>query len=67
MKKLQSRVNLIPVIAKSDTLTTAEIKKLKAKVETKLLNIQFFFLELRLKKVWLFVFIDFGWRPKTRH
>lgn len=32
MKQLQSRVNLIPVIAKSDTLTTSEIKKLKEKI-----------------------------------
>lgn len=32
MKKLQEKVNIIPVIAKSDTVTKAELVKFKAKV-----------------------------------
>ena len=32
MKRLGTRVNLIPVIAKSDTLTDEEIKGFKARV-----------------------------------
>ena len=32
MKKLGTKVNLVPVIAKSDSLTMAEIKKLKARI-----------------------------------
>ncbi|CAH1232795.1 SEPT5 [Branchiostoma lanceolatum] len=31
MKRLQDKVNIVPVIAKADTLTPAEVKKLKAK------------------------------------
>lgn len=32
MKKLDSKVNIIPVIAKSDTVTRAELQKFKLKV-----------------------------------
>ncbi|XP_066302286.1 septin-5-like isoform X1 [Branchiostoma lanceolatum] len=32
MKRLQDKVNIVPVIAKADTLTPAEVKKLKAKI-----------------------------------
>lgn len=32
MKQLHNLVNIIPVIAKADTLTTAELKSLKLKV-----------------------------------
>jgi len=32
MKCLQSRVNLIPVIGKADTLTPSEVKKLKDQI-----------------------------------
>lgn len=32
MKKLQEKVNIIPIIAKSDTITKAELSKFKAKV-----------------------------------
>ena len=32
MKKLHDRVNLIPVIAKADTMTTEEIKQFKSTV-----------------------------------
>lgn len=32
MKALHNKVNIIPIIAKSDTLTQVEVKKLKAKI-----------------------------------
>lgn len=32
MKELHNLVNIIPVIAKADTLTPSEVKKLKTKV-----------------------------------
>jgi septin family protein len=32
MKRLQNKVNLVPVIAKADTLTAAELKRLKERV-----------------------------------
>lgn len=32
MKKLDSKVNIIPIIAKADTITKAELQKFKAKV-----------------------------------
>ena len=32
MKKLDSKVNIIPVIAKADTITKSELNKFKAKV-----------------------------------
>jgi len=32
MKKLDSKVNIIPVIAKADTITKTELQKFKAKV-----------------------------------
>jgi septin family protein len=34
MKRLQTKVNIVPVIAKADTLTTAETKQLKVAVST---------------------------------
>jgi len=34
MKSLQDRVNLVPVIAKSDTLTRREVSRLKTRVRT---------------------------------
>jgi septin family protein len=38
MKKLHNKVNIVPLIAKSDVLTTKEVKRLKEKVS--ILNIQ---------------------------
>ena len=32
MKHLQAQVNIVPVIAKADTLTSAEVKRLKTQV-----------------------------------
>ena len=32
MQKLDSKVNIIPVIAKADTITKAELQKFKVKV-----------------------------------
>jgi len=32
MKRLQNKVNLVPVIAKADTLTATELKRLKERV-----------------------------------
>jgi len=32
MKHLQAQVNVVPVIAKADTLTSTEVKRLKAQV-----------------------------------
>jgi len=32
MKKLDSKVNIIPVIAKADTITKTELQKFKSKV-----------------------------------
>jgi septin family protein len=32
MKALHNKVNIVPIIAKADTLTAAELAKLKAKV-----------------------------------
>ena len=32
MKRLDNKVNIIPVIAKADTITKAELHKFKAKV-----------------------------------
>ena len=32
MKHLQSQVNVVPVIAKADTLTSSEMRRLKAQV-----------------------------------
>ena len=34
MKKLDNKVNIIPIIAKADTITKAELQKFKAKVNT---------------------------------
>ena len=34
LKRLQAKVNIVPVIAKADTLTQLEIKKLKAKINS---------------------------------
>lgn len=44
MKKLQDKVNIIPVIAKSDTITKAELAKFKTKVmaEIKANNIRLY-------------------------
>ena len=36
MKKLESKVNIIPVIAKADTITKAELLKFKAKIMSEL-------------------------------
>jgi hypothetical protein len=36
MKKLESKVNIIPVIAKADTITKAELQKFKAKIMSEL-------------------------------
>jgi len=36
MKKLDSKVNIIPVVAKSDTITKAELTKFKAKIMSEL-------------------------------
>lgn len=36
MKKLDSKVNIIPVIAKADTITKTELDKFKAKVMNEL-------------------------------
>lgn len=38
MKKLDSKVNIIPVIAKADTITKAELQKFKAKVMSELMS-----------------------------
>lgn len=38
MKKLDSKVNIIPVVAKSDTITKAELQKFKLKVMTELVS-----------------------------
>lgn len=32
MRRLHSKVNIVPVIAKADTLTAAEVKKLKQRI-----------------------------------
>jgi len=32
MKNLQAKVNIVPIIAKADTLTSSEVKRLKAQV-----------------------------------
>lgn len=32
MKKLDSKVNIIPIVAKADTITKAELQKFKLKV-----------------------------------
>lgn len=40
MKKLHNKVNIVPVIAKSDVLTKKEIQKLKKRV-TKLIYVLF--------------------------
>lgn len=41
MKKLHNKVNIVPVIAKSDVLTKKEIQKLKKRVTILTQNIQF--------------------------
>ncbi|XP_033742940.1 septin-11-like isoform X2 [Pecten maximus] len=38
MKKLDSKVNIIPVIAKADTITKAELQKFKAKIMSELMT-----------------------------
>lgn len=38
MKKLDSKVNIIPVIAKADTITKAELQKFKAKIMSELVS-----------------------------
>jgi len=38
MKKLDSKVNIIPVIAKADTITKTELQKFKSKVSFQLKN-----------------------------
>ncbi|KAL5011721.1 hypothetical protein ScPMuIL_010272 [Solemya velum] len=38
MKKLDSKVNIIPVIAKADTITKAELHKFKAKIMSELMT-----------------------------
>lgn len=49
MKALHNKVNIIPIIAKADTLTQTELKKLKARV-SKLIkyNINVVFKRLKL-------------------
>jgi septin 7 len=51
MKRLAQRVNLIPVIAKSDTLTEDELKAFKARVSTSVsfrsINSSWFFIWFR--------------------
>ncbi len=46
MKQLHNLVNIIPVIAKADTLTPKEIKALKIKVSTHSLFLEIFGLKL---------------------
>ncbi len=46
MKKLQDKVNIIPIIAKSDTITKAELAKFKVKVMS----------EIRANKIRLYEF-----------
>lgn len=36
MKKLHKKVNLVPVIAKADSLTTSELARFKAQILTEL-------------------------------
>jgi len=38
MKQLDSKVNIIPVIAKADTITKTELQKFKSKVSFKLIS-----------------------------
>ncbi len=47
MKRIESMINIIPVIAKGDTFTTSELKQLKRKIEEKRKaeNINWFSLE----------------------
>lgn len=41
MKKLDSKVNIIPVIAKADTITKTELQKFKSKVSFLIKNQKF--------------------------
>ena len=38
MKKLDSKVNIIPIIAKADTINKAELTKFKSKIMSELVN-----------------------------
>lgn len=38
MKALQNKVNIVPIIAKADTLTTSEVKRLKTRVNKTKIN-----------------------------
>ena len=38
MKKLDSKVNIIPIIAKADTINKAELTKFKTKIMSELIN-----------------------------
>ena len=38
MKKLDSKVNIIPIIAKADTINKAELAKFKTKIMSELIN-----------------------------
>ena len=42
MKAVHHKVNIVPVIAKADTLTRAEVMRLKKKVRCLLLNVSTF-------------------------
>ena len=46
MKKLSNKVNLVPIIAKADTLTPEELQSFKKKVSTDALDFVFFFILL---------------------
>ena len=47
MKNLDSKVNIIPVIAKADTITKAELQKFKAKVSFQSFFVIYFYEKLR--------------------
>ena len=55
MRKLHKKVNLVPVIAKADSLTSSELQRLKARVLAELkqydIQVPFSFIAIQRKSV----------------
>lgn len=54
MKKLHNKVNVVPVIAKSDVLTKKEIQKLKKRVTIIISELKTLQLYLKYRQVYLY-------------
>lgn len=72
MRRLHQKVNIVPVIAKADTMTAIEIKKLKqrvlADIEENKIQVLYFQhcnpLKVKLKADFIYLFYDKDFRKK---